>query len=534
MALNFQGSWSVTVVVKNPQALPQRFIVAGASVGNGVYQGFVGAPIVNVNGANWNLNIQAADSYDPPYSWFDSSLRTTPIRIENGFYIFEIESEDLVQDASWNDLVLQLKQAVPAPPPQPPPVVPPVVVLPPVPVTPPTPNQPPTLPPPDNTLGVGRVYTKFTLDDKLPKQRYQTTHGIWIDATGSAIGNMVTYFTASNDTGSFKRDVYQKVFDQCTASVHFDLAYGHADGSGSKTFGGLEWKSPSKAIYGQYRGLCLNPGEKLFKMGSKEIKHFYVINVKRDRMGDRLDEGNLEINLAQLSGSAFLLGGNYHTGSNVKLSGTNAVLRLIDDSTLNLEKDLASTAYSGFYQHISESKCQVITSGGPRFYIVSGTLEEGIYNKSQPQVFGLSYPNQGIIILDADLLDISASFLTTTGSNVQGDNYLKMLKSMSGSATITDLSGDYLGFQARKVKYSYMERYFVRVKNQDYNFTNNLTYQTGSEGTIIDDFYGNQKVFISEIGLFNQNYELLAVGKISKAIKKTFTEEALISVSISY
>ncbi|MEX5523375.1 hypothetical protein, partial [Bacillus cereus] len=65
-----------------------------------------------------------------------------------------------------------------------------------------------------------------------------------------------------------------------------------------------------------------------------------------------------------------------------------------------------------------------------------------------------------------------------------------------------------------------------------YNFTNNPSYQTGSDGQIIDDFYGNPKVYITQVGLYNENKELLAVAKISKPILKTYTEESLIQIDL--
>ena len=535
MPLTIQGNWIVTVITKNPQSLPQRFIVSGATTGNGIYEGFLGNSI-SVNGSTWSLNIQANSEYESLGSWINSTLQRTATRVENGKYIFEVLSEDLIQDNSFDDLVLRFSQLIPVIPPV---VPPPVIVVPPTPV----PDRPtpviPVTPPPPIEISTGRVYTRLTTDDKLPTQVNKVYYGIWQDATGSAIGNMVTYFTCSTESSSsYRRTVYQTPCDShCAPNKHFSIAYGNDDGSGSRDLGGYDWMSPTNATYGQYRSLCLNPDERRFKIGSKEIKHFYAIDVNRDRFGDRLDEGNLEINLHILSGSQFLTGNgnrNAHTGSNVRLGAAGNIIRLIDDSRLNLETDLSSAAYSGFYQTVSESKAHLVGRGGEIFYIVSGTLEDGVYNKSQPHVYGLSYPRLGTVILDADLLDLSSSFLTVTGSDVAGDNAMKLFTAMSGSALYTDASGDYLGFQARKVKYEYIEQYFIRVKNGDYNFTNNPSYQTGSEGQIVDDFYGNPKVYITQVGLYNENKELLAVAKISKPILKTYTEESLIQIDLKY
>lgn len=541
MAINVQGNWEIEVLTVNRSQF-QRFIVLGATSGNGVYSSNntnTDTRIVQVRGSSWSVIIQGqvAGVLD---QWRESNVRVNPtVTGLNGIRTFTVESDGADGNGNFTDLTLLFREIVQPTIPVPPVVTPPpVIVTPPV-ITPPPVVTPPIVIPPPVVLAPGKVFTKLTTDDKIPTQINKIHYGIWLDATGSVIGNMTTYFTCSTETSaSYRRTIYQSPCDShCDPEKHFSIAYGHADGSGSRDLGGYDWMSPTKAVYGQYRSLCLSPTEKRFKLGTKVVNHFYAIDVNRDRFGDRLDEGNLELNLHILSGSQFLLGNgnrNAHTGSNVKLGESGNVLRLIDDSRLNLDTDLSSDAYSGFYQPVSNSKAPMVSYGGEVHYIVSGSLEEGVYNKTHPQVFGLLYPRLGTIILDADLLDLSSSFLTVTGSDVSGDNAMKLFTSLSGSALYTDLSGDVLGFQARKTKYEYIEQYFIRVKNGDYNFTNNPSYQTGSEGDIVDDFYNNPKVFITQVGLYNERRELLAVAKLSKPILKTYTEESLIQIDLKY
>lgn len=532
MPLTFQGTWTIAVKVKSPQALPQRYTVSGATVGNGTYLGYVGAPSVTVSGGNWQLNIQANETYEQDGKWINSSMRTTaPVSLLDGSTRFDVESEDLVQDFSWDDLVLTLTSPPPpppnVPPPPPPPPPPPSLPAPPPNVPTPPPSYPPREEPPVE-IGVGRVYTRFTDGDVLPKQVITTTEGIWIDATGSRTGNLLTFFTSSNDTGSFKRTVFQTQWDSCPAVPQFDISYGHVAGSGSRDLGGYDWLTPSKAVYGQYRSLI---GTDL-KVNNKKLTHFYAVSVKRDRYGDRLDSGQIELNVAELSGSLFG-NRNAHTGSNVKLSGTGKVISIISDAALNLN-DLSTTAKTGYYSFVTSSACHRVTDGGPTYYMVSGSLEDGVYNPTNPTVYGLSYPNLGCVLIDGDMMDSQAGFLAVTGSDLAGDNYVKMLAAISGAALFTDASGDYKGFKARKVKNSYVEQYFVRVKNSEYNFTNNNTYVTGSEGQIIEDFYNKPKVYITTIGLHNDNHDLIAVCKLSKPVLKTPSEEALFTVAVNY
>lgn len=373
-------------------------------------------------------------------------------------------------------------------------------------------------PPPGGGLGVGKIYTKLGMGDIIGTHLEPYTEGMW----SGNIGNLLTFFTSSNqNTGSrlYNLEVRDKVDTDCKSEVQFSIAYGHADGSGSYDLGGYDYITPSNAVYGQYKGLCLEQSESYFNIDNETVKSIYAVNVRRSRMRDRMDEGNWEMNLHHLSGSQFTAGGgarNAYTGSNIQLGTDGAILRLIDDSKIN----------SGS-----------VTSAGSVYRVVSGSIENGVYTPASPTVYGLSYPALGIIILNSNKLDSDASFLTVTGSEVSASNSHQLLTAMSGAALYTDLSGDYKGFAARRVKKRYVTTYFIRVNNACYNHTNNYTWMTGSQGEIHPDFRasdGDPVTYITAIGLYNDRKELLAVAKPSKAIIKTCVSEALFKVNLRY
>lgn len=383
-------------------------------------------------------------------------------------------------------------------------------------------NVPPFIPPtttaplPPNNLGSGRIYTRFESGDIVPNQQETVTRALWTNN----VGNLLTFYTSSAQTSNQKRyyyDVYNSQSGDCGAEVQFAIAYGHKQGSGSADEGGQVNDTPTRAIYGQYRQLCLDPDVERFVIGGTATDSIYAINVSRARMRDYLDEGNFELNLQRLSGSQWLAGGgaqNAYTGSNVKVFPTQAVTRLIDDSTI-------TTA--------------TITSAGEVHNIVSGTIEDGVYNSSAPHYYGKLYKRLGVAILDGNRLDLSSSFLTVTGSEIAGDNAHKLYLSISGAALYTDTSGDYLGFAGRSAERVKSTHYFVRVKNSEYNFSNNPTFTTGSEGDIAHpEMIGDPTVYITGVGLYNDDHVLVAVGKLSKALKKKFTTEALIKVALQF
>lgn len=400
------------------------------------------------------------------------------------------------------------------------PVVGPPLTYTPPPVTPPVfpvgPTTPPP-PPPGGVVGSGKIYTAFTVDDVVPNQQETVTRALW----SNNVGNLTTFFTSSLQTAAQKTYYYEiwnsSSLADCGAEPQFSIAYGNRLGSGSVDDGGQIEDTPTRAIYGQTRLLCLDPTEESFIIDGTSTDSIYVINVNRARMREYLDEGNIEINIAHLSGSEFIADGNpasAHTGSNVTLSGNGEVLRLIDDSSLNPA---------------------TIKQSGEVYNIVSGSIEDGVYNPSNPHVYGQLFRRKGIIVLDGTRLDASASFATVTGREVAGDNAFKLFTAVSGAALYDDGSGDPLGFQGRgaeRVKSTY---YYVRAKNAEYNFSNNPTFVSGSSGDLRHpEMFNDPSTYITTVGLYNNNKELIAVAKMSQPIKKSFKQEALIQVKLDF
>ena len=101
MIIAMQGNWTVTVKSKSA-AFPQRFIVQGATTGNGIKAGTPGTSVF-VTGSQWSITIQN----DPGTGWRASKTNLKfPVKT-GGKYEFEIRSDDGGGgDSDFNDLVL--------------------------------------------------------------------------------------------------------------------------------------------------------------------------------------------------------------------------------------------------------------------------------------------------------------------------------------------------------------------------------------------------------------------------------------------
>jgi hypothetical protein len=368
-----------------------------------------------------------------------------------------------------------------------------------------------TPPLPTAVYNYGGVFSQFASSDVIENQQEIVTKGLW---TGN-IANLLTFYTSSSETATQKQ-YYYEVYNSAsgtTAEPQFSVAYGNRNGSGSLIVGGGgNNDTVSRAIYSQYKLLLLEPGDTTFTINGTNTDHIYVLNINRARFREQLDPGNLQINLAQLSGS---YANNVATGSNVIVSSSGKYITLIDDSNVNT--------------------IPTVGTSGRRYNLVSGSLDAGIYNSTAPHYYGMVYPQLGIVILNANTLNASASFNTVTGSNINGDNSFKLLTSISGAALITDAYGEKLGFEARSSEQVKSAHYFVRVKNAEYNFSNNPSFVTGSDGDFSQPTFANDpQVYITTVGLYNNSGEMLAVAKLSKPLLKSFTREALVKVKLQF
>tara|TARA_R100001015_G_C4621412_1_gene178597 strand:+ start:85 stop:1308 length:1224 start_codon:yes stop_codon:yes gene_type:complete len=322
----------------------------------------------------------------------------------------------------------------------------------------------------------------------------------------------------SASSGEYYLDVYRETaLSNPDREVQFSLGYGHFKGSGSQVPQyATEGFTPTRAIHSQYANLLLSPGDEQFTLTNRSgslpnnLTMFHFINVQRSRLKERLDPGNWELHLGGWGG--------HHSGAPQtpyasQLIPSNSVIKLIDDST------------------VSDG---TVAEAGTVYKIVSGTIANGPAQTSgTPVEYGLFYPDNGVFILDSEGIDGAIGIYINSASHaycatpvtVSNANTTAFFHSVSGSSY----------FAARNKETVHATHYFVRVRNQDYNFSNNPSFTSGSQGTFTHpSFFKDPKVYITTVGLYNDNNELLAVAKMSKPLLKSYNREALIRVKLEY
>lgn len=101
MPITMQGSWRVSVKSTEAGEAPQRFIISGATTGNGTYTGDSSTPPVNVTGNNWVIITQIKQGN----VFVDTEEQITFPTLSGGQYSFDIQA-NTPGDPVFDDLIL--------------------------------------------------------------------------------------------------------------------------------------------------------------------------------------------------------------------------------------------------------------------------------------------------------------------------------------------------------------------------------------------------------------------------------------------
>ena len=376
----------------------------------------------------------------------------------------------------------------------------------------------------------------------------KVTTGYFTGGVGTLAGSNLTTASLSTTQKSYYYNLQYSSEDQLS------ITYGHYAGSGSSA------KNETKAIYKQFANLLLDPSD-LASTGSNgfiftgthpssgsvsmslaaaaEVPFIvgtvgndagtgnagesfedamYFIVAERARMKDRLNKENWTLTL---SGSRGINGGEDITEGG---SGSSKTVVLTDDS-----KTVAPTA----------------TPVGPRYNVVSGSDGTIV---SASMYYGYFYPNIGVIALRQNILSaslpgtaasVTSSWIGTTADIGQGGG-LAQNTAVDADNAMKLVNSIHMGtFTLRSEEDQTSKAYFCRALANDFNFTNNPTFVSGSDKAFLNqDMIGYPHTFITTVGLYHQSaggsMELVAVGKLSSPVQKNFGTEATIKVKLTY
>ena len=351
-------------------------------------------------------------------------------------------------------------------------------------------------------------------------------------AWSSNVPTLTTFYTASViptttvSAGAYYLNVYQSTVGSNGSSVQFAIAYGNSKGSGSILLNNLvPGVSPSLTTYNQYATLVYGPeisGSQGFNFGGActNALDIVALNIDRNRYKQSLMPGtfNLSLSSSVAGGGIITLTDNSNDVNVVNYLDCGRVFNLVSGS---YGRAVSVTPPGGIAPGYT-------ASGSYGFFLPDiGTI---ILN---PSALALS-PTLGGISLN---LDRTTNYGTTTpaaSASYTNTNNTLIFQAISASG-VTPYKTSNPGFQLNSQETVSSDYVFVRIGNADYNYSTNPTFTSGSSGAVLyQTMIYSPQTFPTTVGLYNNNSELLAVAKLSQALTKDFTKEALIRVKLDW
>ena len=321
-------------------------------------------------------------------------------------------------------------------------------------------------------------------------------------------GTITSGTYSDNNIKTYSHNMFESVYDYPYASSSanhiFDLSFGYASGSG---LSGSSYTDHTKKIqvYNQMAqvlaGFDTDQKVRLFDEdgqlgGGAKHRNVLFMNFSRLLVKDEIKKGSFTLQ--------YFASGTYASPSTV-----------ITVQDTNAQNEYRVNSPAGEY----------------------GVL----YNSASSTPIGLIYYQAGVAVLSvstSSLSGVSGSttqlFGPTAGLNSSGQTINALL---TGS-TITSISD---AFRHRLYNVSFNNTtelnstiYFCRANAGDFNYSSNPTYLSGSKIVTKNTTTDEPVSYITTVGLYSTDNELLAVAKLSEPVKKTPSTELTLRVRLDY
>jgi hypothetical protein len=176
------------------------------------------------------------------------------------------------------------------------------------------------------------------------------------------------------------------------------------------------------------------------------------------------------------------------------------------------------------------------TGAATDYYVNSPAGEYGLLKKGTG-IYGLVFYQAGVIVLNAETLYASSS----------GQGYISMSSGVTGVETVEwmfrsgSITGSADAFRRRLGNLSFQNTtelnstiYFARAGSNEFNYSSNPTYLSGSKIRVKNVQSDSPTSYITGVGMYSSDGELLAVAKVSEPLRKSPDTELTLRVRIDF
>mgnify|MGYP001219714783 CR=1 FL=1 len=375
------------------------------------------------------------------------------------------------------------------------------------------------------------VSTKTLLNEAIP-------------LTGTVLSGTYMEGTSEVNIKNYAHGMFQSVYDypylSSSANHIFDLTMGYS--SNSSLSASTSTQNAKKInIYNQMAKVLVGHSssgdiqefdEDGDLTGGTKIREAFFINMARLLTKDEIKKGSFTLELGVAPG----LSASFH--QRIKLTDYNA------------QNDYRVNSPAGDYAVLyAETSYDGGTSANT---LVHGAGSSGGTERVKA---GLLYYQAGVAVVTASVFDhVSASSAHggASGGGILGDDiaaaalpvmgpdlgqYLLVNQMLTGS----EISSSCNALRSRMYNMSFNNTtelnstiYFCRMNHNEFNYSSNPTYLSGSKIRVKNVAGDTPVAYVTGVGLYSSDNELMAVAKLSEPLKKDPTNELTLRVRLDY
>ena len=329
-----------------------------------------------------------------------------------------------------------------------------------------------------------------------------------IPITGSLIyGTYDEPTQAAPSIKTYTHGMFQTVYDYPHASASanqlFDLAVGLS--SGSSTYTAATTGSTSNATNTAHAALKLNMYNQMAQMLSGYDKTNNLQLFDKD--------GELDSASPKHEDVFFFAFSRILTKDSIKKGDFEIQLGIgNDDSTIATRHNTPIT--------ISDS------GAATDYFVNSPAGHYSILKDTNNNSVGLVYYDAGIIVLSRGIFDMTDFIAGKTAIESFRDDHIDDIA--------TEIRKRIINIKFNNVTELNSTIYHCRVAGADFNYSTNPTYLSQSKIVVKDEASNDPVSYITGVGLYSENGELLAVAKLSEPVKNTPDSDFTIKVRLDY
>jgi len=367
-----------------------------------------------------------------------------------------------------------------------------------------------------------------------------------IPVTGSIVsGTYAEDSTSTSHVKTFSHGMFESVYDypylSSSANHIFDVTVGYATGSALSGTSGRTDQEKTINLYNQM-ALMLMPTDISGNIqdfdedgnvagGGNKLEEVFFINFSRLLVKDEIKKGSFQLEL----------------GVNAAYDQLGAVftkrIKLTDASgSTGFKVNSPAGEYGILYAQTSYDGNSTLDTA----LLTGESISSEVSSPATHPPVGLIYYQAGIAVISGSAVFNDADNggrLTTTNGTVEMCKDCKVSAANTGFDTITGSSiqdmSSYIRNRIYNIQFNNTTElnstiYFCRANHNEFNYSSNRTYLTGSKIRVKDNSFDQPVSYVTSVGLYSADNELLAVAKLSEPIRKDPNTELTLRVRLDY